>query len=105
MKKYNAPYVALLVTMVTIMVLPSYGQAVSEFGKKEVKVSDWVDRHFKKGQLPPFSFVYNNEHSSKFIKKWKFSSQKGIAQQEGTIHNLYRWSDGKTGLNVECDLK
>ena len=77
MKKYNAPYVALLVTMVTIMVLPSYGQAVSEFGKKEVKVSDWVDRHFKKGQLPPFSFVYNNEHSSKFIKKWKFSSQKG----------------------------
>lgn len=21
------------------------------------------------------------------------------------MHNLYRWSDEKTGLNVECDLK
>ncbi len=108
MKKNSTLYVALLVTMMammTAMALPSYGQAASAFGKKEVKVSDWVNRHFKKGQLPPFSFVYNDVHSSQFIKRWKFTSQKGTTLHEGAMHNLYRWSDEKTGLNVECDLK
>ncbi|MGI6520412.1 MAG: glycoside hydrolase family 36 protein [Fermentimonas sp.] len=108
MKKQSTLYVTLLMTMmvmITMIVLPSYGQAVSVFGKKEVIISDWVDRHFRKGQLPPFSFVYNDVHSSQFIKRWKFTSQKGATLHEGAMHNLYRWSDEKTGLNVECDLK
>jgi alpha-galactosidase len=108
MKKQSTLYVVLLVTMMammTMIVLPSYGQAVSVFGKKEVIVGDWVDRHFRKGQFPPFSFVYNDMHSSQFIKRWKFTSQKGATLHEGAMHNLYRWSDEKTGLNVECDLK
>lgn len=101
MKNYIISYFVLLAALVAI---PSYGQAVSEFGKKEVKVSEWVDRNFKKGTLPPFSFVYNNEHSSNFIKKWKFSARKKIDTQDGAIHNIYTWNDGKTGMNVECDL-
>ena len=101
MKNYIISYIVLLAALVAI---PSYGQAVSEFGKKEVKVSEWVDRNFKKGKLPPFSFVYNNEHSSNFLKKWNFSARKKIDTQDGAIHNIYTWKDGKTGMNVECDL-
>lgn len=102
MRKYITPYIILLVVLIAT---PSYGQAVSEFGKKEIKIKEWVDDNFKKGKLPPFSFVYNNEHSNSFMKKWKFSSKKGVGQENGVINNIYTWKDEKTKISVECDLK
>ena len=57
---------------------PTFGQSLSRFGKKEVKVADWVDQQFRKEVIPPFSFRYNGVHSSTFIRKWQFSAKKGV---------------------------
>ena len=86
------------------MAVPAFGQSLSQFGKKEVKVDEWVDKQFRKGTIPPFSFQYNGIHSSTFIKDWQFSAKKGKADAAGVANNSYSWKDKKTGLIVTCGL-
>lgn len=102
MKKNIAAWVMLCLVC---LAAPAYGQALSRFGKKEVKVGDWVDQQFRKGSTPPFSFRYNGDHSSSFIGKWQFTAKKGSPDVQGVVNNLYSWQDRKTGLKVTCDLK
>ena len=102
MKKYIASWIILCLVC---MAFPAYGQSLSRFGNKNVKVGDWVDQQFRKGTTPPFSFRYNGGHSSDFIGKWQFSAQKGSPNAQGVVNNIYSWQDRKTGLNVTCDLK
>lgn len=80
-------------------------QGVSRFDKKNNEVAAWVDDHFKKNGLPPFSFKYGGAHSGEFIKKWEFSVRNLGEIDKGVFQNLYRWKDQKTKLSVECDLK
>jgi len=102
MKKYIASWVILCLVW---MAAPAYGQSLSRFGNKNVKVGDWVDQQFRKGTTPPFSFRYNGNHSSDFIGKWQFTAKKGGQNAQGVVNNIYSWQDRKTGLNVTCDLK
>ncbi|NLX67489.1 MAG: alpha-galactosidase [Bacteroidales bacterium] len=82
-----------------------YGQAISSFSGKEMKIENWIDANFKKGKHPPFSFVYESVHSGSFIKRWSFSSQKLGEIEKGVFNNVYRWQDEKTKMSVECDVK
>ena len=102
MKKYIASWIILCLVF---MAFPAYGQSLSRFGNKNVKVGDWVDQQFRKGTTPPFSFRYKGGNSSDFIGKWQFSAQKGSPNAQGVVNNIYSWQDRKTGLNVTCDLK
>ena len=36
-------------------------------------VEKWITTSFGKGKLPPFSFLYNENNSAGFIRKWKHS--------------------------------
>lgn len=80
-------------------------QSVSKQSKKEVRIMEWVDSHFNKGKLPPFSFVYADQHSKDFIKTWKFSVEKLREIEKGVVNNIYTWTDLKSGMQVVCDLK
>lgn len=102
MRKY---FTSCAILFVVLMAAPSYGQVVSQFGKKEVRVGDWVDHNFRKGKTPPFSFVYNGDYSGRFIAKWRFTFRKRMVDDQGVINNVYTWQDDKTGLSVTCDLK
>jgi len=100
-------HIVLYITILSLFIISgsSYGQAISKFGKKEVKIENWVEDNFRKGKQPPFSFVYNSEHSGNFIRKWKFSSQKLGEIEKGVFNNIYRWQDEKTKMTVECNVK
>lgn len=102
MKKH---FISWTILLVILMVAPSYGQTVSRFGKKDVRIGDWVDHHFRKGMIPPFSFVYNGDYSGSFIGKWRFTSSKRMVGNQGIVNNVYTWQDDKTLLSVTCDLK
>lgn len=102
MKKYIIPYITILVLLFSSY---SYGQTKSKFSKNEVKIAKWVNNNFKKGKLPPFSFVYDDKHSSEFIKGWKFSTRNLENDEKGIVNNIYTWEDEKTRMKVECDVK
>lgn len=100
-------HIVLYITILSLFIISgsSYGQAISKFGKKEVKIENWVDANFRKGKQPPFSFVYNSEYSGNFIRQWKFSSQKLGEIEKGVFNNIYRWQDEKTKMTVDCNVK
>lgn len=81
------------------------GQATSKFTEKPVNVIKWVDDHFKKGKIPPFSFVYDENHSKNFLGKWKFSSAKPASAEAGVLAYSFTWADKRTQLQVVCDVK
>lgn len=98
-------FISLIILSLVWSVVPAYGQSISQFEKKDLKVEDWVDKHFRKRTTPPFSFRYNDDHSSSFIGKWSFTSKKGSPDSQGVVNNIYSWQDKVTGLKVTCDLK
>lgn len=62
----------------------------------------WVNEHFAKGKVPPFSFVYNNKDSRTFITRWKYSSSKPESQDPDVEKYLFSYRDSESGLVVSC---
>lgn len=67
-----------------------------------VPVKKWVEQHFSKGKIPPFSFVYGGNHSDKFIRNWKFKTEKLPSAEPSVEEMRYTWSEGENGLQVKC---
>lgn len=65
-------------------------------------VKNWVDQHFAKGKVPPFSFVYGGKSSDKFIRNWKFEAEITASDRPSVENRIYTYSDAKTGLSVRC---
>ncbi len=65
----------------------------------------WIEKHFSKGTLPPFSFDYDGVTSDSFLKKWKFTKTSPVVSEDGETQRSFFWTDGKTGLQVECKVK
>lgn len=97
--------IILCVLMVSVLATSSMAQAHADFSARQVDVMTWVGNHFKKGKVPPFSFVYGGVHSKDFIRKWKFSVERIADTQPGVIAFTYSWVDSQTKLRVVCELK
>ena len=67
-------------------------------------VADWVDRHFAKGKVPPFSFVYGGKKSDTFITGWQYKAETLSTDEPGTKKMLYSYTDKRTGLVVDCTV-
>ena len=39
----------------------------------DVNVHQWVEQHFAKGKIPPFSFVLDGQKSDDFILSWQYA--------------------------------
>lgn len=83
----------------------SHGQTIYRVDKKPVDVEKWIVSNFRKGKVPPFSFVYGCDHSRNFIGKWTFTSEKTGGFESGVDFYNFRWSDSETGLTVICEVK
>jgi alpha-galactosidase len=64
----------------------------------------WIKEHFSQGKIPPFSFVYGGKSSNKFIKNWKFKSEKGYAAEPNSEVTIFTYSEPSGGLWVKCTL-
>ena len=62
----------------------------------------WVEQHFAKGKVPPFSFVYGGKSSDSFIRNWQFSSEKLKSTEPNSEETVYTYSDRQSGLAVKC---
>lgn len=98
-------YWILAVLLLWMLPLCIHSQAQHEFAKKPIQISKWIESNFKKGKVPPFSFIYDDKKSSEVIKKWTFASQKSQEVEAGVITYSYTWTDRETGLKVGCDVK
>jgi alpha-galactosidase len=92
--------------MLFIMILTFISQSISQtIQKKDVKdinVQQWVNEHFAKGKVPPFSFKYGGVDSKTFISRWKYSAEKYTGDNPGIQKYVYTYSDNKTGLAAKC---
>lgn len=65
----------------------------------------WVEEHFGKGKLPPFSFVYGGQKSDNFIRSWDYKAEKlpvSLPEEQNQEKYLYSYTDRNTGLVVKC---
>ncbi|MEI6048459.1 MAG: alpha-galactosidase [Bacteroidota bacterium] len=68
----------------------------------ENAVHQWVEQHFAKGKVPPFSFVYGGNSSDSFISKWQYSAEKIKSSEPDSEVSVYTYSDNRSGLVVKC---
>lgn len=65
-------------------------------------VHEWVDQHFAKGKIPPFSFTYGGKSSDNFIAGWQFSADNLKPDKPDVNESVYTYTDTKSGLAVKC---
>ncbi|MDD4190945.1 MAG: alpha-galactosidase [Mangrovibacterium sp.] len=88
----------LLTVFFLVFFLVNYGQQPDS----PAAVKEWVEAHFSKGKIPPFSFVYGGSHSDKFIRNWEFSTEKLPSEEPSVEKTVYTWSERGNGLAVRC---
>ena len=78
------------------------GQQLTDRSSSVTDVHQWVKRHFARGKLPPFSFVYGGKSSDSFISSWKFSNEMIKSTDLNATESVYTYSDKQSGLVVQC---
>ncbi len=68
------------------------------------EAKQWITRHFAKGVVPPFSFVYGEKKSDSFITGWLYKSEVLKPTEPDTELSAFTYTDPKTGLAVKCTV-
>ncbi len=67
-----------------------------------VDVHKWAEKHFAKGEIPPFSFVYGGKSSDSFIKNWQYREEKLKSADPNVNESLLTYTEKQGGLVVKC---
>jgi len=109
MKRFmaNIKYVVLRSCLMIVFAVflpgkPINCQQINSTLKNDISVHKWVDQHFAKGAVPPFSFVYGGKSSDNFIKSWSYSAEKLKSTDQNVEESVFTYSDRQTGLVVKC---
>lgn len=94
---------SLLVILFLVASLSVRGQQQIRVSTAQVVPEQWILQRFKKGIVPPFSFIYNGKASSGFISRWKHGIQK-IKRRESDVAYSITYQDPVTGLKVTCEI-
>ena len=89
----------------TFLLVQLTGEALGS-GSRPVStdVKHWVEHHFAKGKLPPFSFNYGGKSSSQFLRNWNFSSEIRSTGDASAEERIYTYSDPRGGLKIRCEM-
>lgn len=77
-------------------------QPITGIPSASVDGHQWVEQHFAKGKIPPFSFVYGGKSSDNFIKNWQYGYEKIKSTEPNVEESVYTYSDRQNGLVVKC---
>ena len=80
------------------------GQSSQRIPDNTTAVHQWVEQHFAKGKVPPFSFTYGGKKSDNFIRGWKFHAENLKSVEQDAEQTFYTYSDPQTGLKVKCTV-
>ena len=64
----------------------------------------WIEEHFAKDKIPPFSFMYGGKSSDSFLRSWRFSSEILKTENKELIEYVFTYSDKRSRLKVRCFL-
>ena len=92
----------LLTLLLNLFVVKAFSHSISDIPNTSLSVRHWVEQHFSKGKIPPFSFCYGGKKSASFIKQWKFTATEFKRIDPQTEEVIYTYKDPKTGLSVKC---
>ena len=89
----------------TCLLLPKSLGAQSVVSRTGIENPEkWINTYFAQGQVPPFSFAYEEISSGKFITEWKFSKKK-LSAPKGVMAYTVSWTDPAGVVRVTCDIK
>ncbi|MFH0894863.1 MAG: alpha-galactosidase, partial [Bacteroidota bacterium] len=77
-------------------------QPIPNISSKGVDMHQWVEQHFAKGRIPPFSFVCGGKSSDNFIRNWQYGAEKLKSTDPNAEESVYTYSDKQSGLVVKC---
>ncbi len=92
-----------IASIAIIFSLNTFSQTTQQIGVPK-DVEKWITSTFAKGKTPPFSFVYGEEQSRNFIRRWRHSIQKAESASENEVKYIVTYRDPATGLEVKCDI-
>ncbi len=81
-----------------------YSQVPGRMPQGNEAVKLWVEEHFAKDVIPPFSFMYGGKSSDSFLRSWQFSSEMLKTETPELTQYVFTYSDKRSGLKVRCFL-
>lgn len=85
--------------------IPASAQVRLQMQGDKTDIARWIDRHFAKGQLPPFSFILDERPSEEFLRTWRWSRTAPASAEKDVVLRTFTYTDPRSGLEVVCDVK
>lgn len=85
--------------------LIAHAQTSLVLPKGKMDVEQWVTRYFARGGQTPFSFTYDGQPSSAFLKTWGYKVQRKPMAVSGATNIIYTYTAPDGALRVDCDVK
>lgn len=85
--------------------LMAHAQTSLVLPKGKMDVEQWVTRYFARGGQTPFSFTYDGQPSSAFLKTWGYKVQRKPMPISGATNVIYTYTAPDGSLQVSCDVK
>ncbi len=96
--------VSILISILCVSQFEANGFPLQNVPSSGIDVHRWVDQHFAKGKVPPFSFIYGGKSSDNFIKDWQFRAEKMKTTEPNSEESVFTYSDKQSGLVVKCTV-
>lgn len=95
------------IRLITLLLLTgclsfAFGKSANPIPDNTFALKQWIDQHFAKGKIPPFSFVYDGIKSDEFIRDWQFRVEKPNTSAPNSEETIFTYSDPISGLAVKC---
>ena len=97
-------HIILILLIIFTVHINMFGQSRFPAMDPKIDMSQWVEQHFAKGKIPPFSFVYGGKKSDKFIQSWQYKAEKVGLVAENEEQYIYTYTDKGSGLVVTCTV-
>lgn len=96
----------LVITLFSLLLpLMAHAQTSLVLPKGKMDVEQWVTRYFARGGQTPFSFTYDGQPSSAFLKTWGYKVQRKPMPISGATNVVYTYTAPDGSLQVSCDVK
>ena len=95
------------VIIISLVIISAYSQVTNSQTIRSASSSlteahKWVEQHFARGKVPPFSFVYGGKSSDSFIRNWQYGVERKISADPAVEESVYTYSEKNNGLVVKC---
>lgn len=70
--------------------------------KAGTEARQWVEKHFSKGEIPPFSFILGGKNSNSFIRDWEYQSARVHSNDPNIEESVYSYSNSESRMTVRC---